>query len=313
VSDTDLVPAASVPVRPAATVMLLRDGDDGVEVFMLQRTLSAAFARGQYVFPGGKVDGDDHADEFEPFCDGLDDGAASARMGLDHGGLAWLVAAIRECFEEAGVLLARPSDGADIVRFDDPEVEGRFNSARHEVHDGTRSLVEVCEAEGLVLLTDRIHLVDHWITPVGERRRFDTRFFVAAAPEAQEPLHDDKETIASLWVRPVDALAMWKAGELQMFPPTVASLRFLEPFDSAAAAVEASEAVGVPQPILPRILLDGEGRIVGVRMPHEEGYADTPLPEHVIGGQRVDKPRSSGPTPVATRRGRSPDEPSPLG
>jgi 8-oxo-dGTP pyrophosphatase MutT (NUDIX family) len=290
VSSTDLVPAAAVPVRPAATVMLVRDAPAGPEVFMLQRTLSAAFARGQYVFPGGKVDGDDHADEFEPFCDGLDDAAASAQMGLEHGGLAWLVAAIRECFEEAGVLLARPGNGDEIVRFDSPEVEERFNAARHEVHDGTRSLVDVCATEGLVLLTDRIHLVDHWITPVGERRRFDTRFFVAAAPEVQEPLHDDKETIASLWVRPADALAMWQAGEIQMFPPTVASLRFLEPFESAAAAVEASRTIGVPPPILPRAQLDDEGRITGVVLPGQDGYDETPLPEFVLGGQRVNKP-----------------------
>jgi 8-oxo-dGTP pyrophosphatase MutT (NUDIX family) len=99
-----------VPVRPAATVMLLRDGRAGLEVFMLQRTHSAAFARSQYVFPGGRVDDADHGVEFEPVCDGLDDGAASRRLGVERGGLAWYVAAIRECFEEAGVLLARPYD-----------------------------------------------------------------------------------------------------------------------------------------------------------------------------------------------------------
>jgi 8-oxo-dGTP pyrophosphatase MutT (NUDIX family) len=271
--------------------MLVRDGVDGLEVFMLQRTLSAAFARGQYVFPGGKVDGDDHADEFEPFCDGLDDEAASASMGLDHGGLAWLVAAIRECFEEAGVLLARSSGSHEIVRFDARDVEERFNMARHAVHDGDRSLIDVCRDEDLVLLTDRIHLVDHWITPVGERRRFDTRFFVAAAPEGQEPLHDDKETIASRWVRPADALELWRAGELQMFPPTVASLRFLGRHATAAEVVIAGREVGVPVPILPRVILDDDGRIVGVKMPTEEGYDATPLPEYVIGGPRVNAPR----------------------
>jgi 8-oxo-dGTP pyrophosphatase MutT (NUDIX family) len=290
VAGTDLVPADSVPVRPAATVMLVRDGVVGLEVFMLQRTLSAAFARGQFVFPGGKVDGDDHADGFEPYCDGLDDGTASSRMGLDHGGLAWLVAAIRECFEEAGVLLARRADSSDVVRFDSADAEARFNAARHDVHDGTRSLVDVCEAEHLVLLTDRIHLVDHWVTPVGERRRFDTRFFVAAAPEGQAPLHDDKETIASLWVRPAEAIEMWRAGELQMFPPTVASLRFLARFETAADAVEGARAVGIPPRILPRVRLDEDGRIVGVTMPHDDGYDDTPLPEFVIGGPRVNRP-----------------------
>lgn len=278
--------AASVPVRPAATVMLVRDGADGLEVFMLQRTLSAAFARGQYVFPGGKVDDADHGEEFEPICDGLDDATASARMGLASGGLAWLVASIRECFEEAGVLLARPTGSDEIVAFDDADAAARFNAARHEIHDGTRSLVDLCRAEDLQLLTDRIHLVDHWITPVGERRRFDTRFFVAAAPEGQEPLHDDKETIASLWVRPADALDMWRAGELQMFPPTVASLEFLLPHADVAAATAAAEAVGVPATVLPRIVLDDEGRVRGIRRPGDEAYDDTPVPEYVIGHPR---------------------------
>jgi len=248
---------------------------------MLQRTLSAAFARGQYVFPGGKVDDADHGEAFEPICDGLDDPEASAQMGLAHGGLAWLVAAIRECFEEAGVLLARPADGDEIVRFDGAEVEARFNSARYQIHDGSLSLVDLCVSEDLLLLTDRVHLVDHWVTPVGERRRFDTRFFVALAPEAQEPLHDDAETIASLWVRPTDAIQMWKAGELQMLPPTVVSLKFLESHATAAEALAAAEAVGVPPVVLPRIVMK-DGRIVGVRRPGDPDYDSTPEPEFVL-------------------------------
>ena len=205
--------------------MLVRDGDDGLEVFMLQRTHSASFARSQYVFPGGKVDDADHAADLEPVCDGLDDATASAQMGLDRGGLAWLVASIRECFEEAGVLLARRRDADEIVRFEDDATQERFNTARHAIHEGERSLIDLCAEEDLLLLTDRVVLVDHWVTPVGERKRFDTRFFVAAAPEAQEPLHDDKETIASLWVRPADALQRLADGELSMFPPTIASIK----------------------------------------------------------------------------------------
>jgi 8-oxo-dGTP pyrophosphatase MutT (NUDIX family) len=286
VSDTDempaRVPAASVPVQPAATVMLVRDGDEGLEVFMLQRTLSAAFARGQYVFPGGKVDEADHGEAFEPICDGLDDDDASARMGMASGGLAWLVAAIRECFEEAGVLLARRRGENHVVRFAGADVADRFNAARHAIHEGARSLVDLCTEEDLLLLTDRIHLVDHWITPVGERRRFDTRFFVAAAPEEQEPLHDDKETIASLWVRPADALDMWRAGELQMFPPTVASLEFLRPHADVDSAVAAAAAVGIPSVVTPRIVLDDAGRVTGIRRPGDADYDTTPEPEFVI-------------------------------
>lgn len=281
-SDTDQVPAASVPVQPAATVMLVRDEADGLEVFMLQRTLSAAFARGQYVFPGGKVDDADHGEAFEPICDGLDDATASARMGMASGGLAWLVAAVRECFEEAGVLLARRRDEDHVVRFGEATVAERFNTARHAIHDGDRSLVDLCADEDLLLLTDRIHLVDHWVTPMGERRRFDTRFFVAAAPEDQEPLHDDKETIASRWVRPADALDLWRGGELQMFPPTVAALEFLLPHDDVEAAVAAASAVGVPPVITPRIVLDGSGRIVGIRRPGDPDYDTTTEPQFVI-------------------------------
>ncbi len=274
--------AIDVPVRPAATVMLLRDGERGLEVFMLQRTLSAAFARGMFVFPGGRVDDADHAADFEPVCDGLDDVAASHRMGIERGGLAWLVAAIRECFEEAGVLLARREADDHVIRFDDDATIERFNAARHAVHDGQRSLVEVCAAEGLVLLVDRLHLVDRWLTPLGEQRRFDTRFFVTAAPQSQVPLHDDNETIASLWVRPDDAVSAFAAGELQMFPPTLACLRRLADYATAAEALDGASRSGVPTLVEPRLVLSEDERVLDVRLPGDDGYESTPIPTHVV-------------------------------
>lgn len=274
--------AADVPIRPAATVMLLRERDRGPEVFMLQRTLDATFARGQYVFPGGRVDDADHAADFEPICDDLDDATASVRLGLAHGGLAWLVATIRECFEEAGVLLARHRASGDVVSFDDPDVAARFGAARHAVHGGERSLVDLCAAEDLLLLTDRLHYIAHWLTPVGERRRFDTRFLVAEAPASQEPLHDDIETIASQWVRPGDALAMWERGEIQMFPPTVSCLRFLAAFASVDDAIAASRAIGVPERITPRLVFDADERITAVLVPGDDGFDDAPVPEYVL-------------------------------
>ncbi len=276
------VRADSIPVRPAATVMLVRDGSDGLEVFMMQRTMSAAFARGAYVFPGGKVDDADHAEVFEPICDGLDDAAASARLGLDHGGLAWMVAAIREVFEEAGVLLARRAGDDDVVDLDDPDVAARYNDARHAVHEGELSFAAFCADEALLLLVDRLQFVDHWVTPVGEKRRFDTRFLIAAAPPAQHPLHDDKETIDSLWVSPDEALRLWEGGELQMLPPTLASLHFLAGHGSAAAAVDAAEASGVPPTVLPKMIVDTEGRITGIIRPGQSGYDDAPEPEFVL-------------------------------
>ncbi|NBY57723.1 MAG: hypothetical protein EBQ57_05295 [Actinobacteria bacterium] len=148
---------------------------------MLQRTLRAAFARGMYVFPGGRVDDADAAAELEHFCVGMTDAEASTQLQLPHGGLAYWVAAIRECFEEAGVLLARREAEADFVAFDSPEVIAHFNELRTTVHDGNLSLLQLCRNERLVLAVDQIKYVSHWITPVGEARRFDTRFFVARA------------------------------------------------------------------------------------------------------------------------------------
>ena len=156
----------TVPVREAATVMLVRDGDDGLEVFMLRRTLDAAFAGGMYVFPGGRLDDADRTPEVYGLCDGLSDADASGMLGVPSGGLAFWVAAIRECFEEAGVLLARAA-GGDVVRFDDPEIASRFTGHRHAVHDGALSVVDLCATEELRLLTDSIRYVSHWITPIG--------------------------------------------------------------------------------------------------------------------------------------------------
>lgn len=262
----------TVPVKPAATVMLVRDADaGGIEVFMLRRALGAVFAGGMYVFPGGRVDDADHADELEPICDGIDDVTASGVLQIPRGGLAYWVAAIRECFEEAGVLLARHVDGP-VVRFDDEAVAERFNRARLAVHGGDLSLSTLCADEQLMLTTAGIHYVSHWITPVGEARRFDTRFFVARAPQAQEPLHDDHETIESLWVRPADALDRFARGDLGMFPPTVRNLEFLAPHDTADDVLAAAAQVGTPPVILPKLRVDAEGKVTGIAMPGDADY-----------------------------------------
>jgi 8-oxo-dGTP pyrophosphatase MutT (NUDIX family) len=263
-----------VPVKPAATVMLVRDDHvtKDIEVFMLRRTLKAAFAGGMYVFPGGKLDDIDDGAHIESHCEGLTDKEASALLQVQRGGLAYWVAAIRECFEEAGVLLARRADTGETVRFDDPEVAARFEVYRHDIHEGRLGLHELCDKENLRLSTDAIRYVSHWITPVGEVRRFDTRFFLARAPQAQDPLHDNGETIESLWVSPTEALARFKRGELAMIPPTLRNLEFLVPHFTADEALLAATKVGVPPAILPRLRVDSEGKVTGVVMPDEPGY-----------------------------------------
>ena len=264
----------TVPVKPAATVLLVRDADaGGVEVFMLRRTFNAAFASGMFVFPGGKVDDVDGVDEIAELCDGLTDSHASALLGIASGGLAYWVACIRECFEEAGVVLARHESTGDVVRFDDDATAKRFEEERENIHDGSVALLDLCKREGLRLTTDDIHYVSHWITPMGEKRRFDTRFFIARAPQAQEPLHDDGETIESFWISPQEAIERAHEKDLMLMPPTKANIEFLLPYKTADEVLEAAAQVGMPQTILPKLKIDSDGRVVGIAMPGDPEYA----------------------------------------
>jgi 8-oxo-dGTP pyrophosphatase MutT (NUDIX family) len=230
-------------VRDAATVMLVRDRAGSMEVFMLLRNPRSAFIAGAHVFPGGAVDEADRHADLAAVCGGRSEAEASAVLGIPSGGLAYWVAAVRESFEEAGVLLARTADG-EVVRFDDPSVEARFAIHREDVDRGRRRLVDVCVEEGLVLDVDAIHYFGHWITPPGLTRRYDTRFFVARAPAAQVPLHDDREAVDHLWVRPADALALGEEGELELILPTIRNLVAISRFERAddlLAAAAASE------------------------------------------------------------------------
>jgi 8-oxo-dGTP pyrophosphatase MutT (NUDIX family) len=259
----DLDAEPNTPVHPAATVMLLRDTAEGPEVFMLRRTTSAAFARGAYVFPGGRVDDTDSATELEPYCRGLDDAAASDTLGLDAGGLAFWVAAVRECFEEAGVLLGSRRSGAPL---------DLTNGERDDVHDGALSMAELCSRHDLELDVGDVLYVAHWVTPRGESRRFDTRFFLAAAPVDQDPLHDDSETIASRWYRPADALAAMNAREVMLMPPTIAMLEMLGQHQTTAEAIDSARRAGPPPRIEPRLRLRPDGKFAGVSLPGDPDY-----------------------------------------
>jgi 8-oxo-dGTP pyrophosphatase MutT (NUDIX family) len=240
----------AVPTRDGATVMLVRDGshaDRPLEVFMLRRHPRTAFGS-VHVFPGGVVDATDRAPDLDTVCPDLTDGAASARLGMEAGGRAYWIAAIRESFEEAGVLLARGVDG-EPVRFDGhADVQARFDDHRRAVHSGERSLLEVLQAERLVLTVDCVHYFAHWITPEGEPKRFDTRFFLARAPEGQAYAHDDAELIGSEWVRPGDALERHRTGDFPLIGPTSVCLRDIGRFstcDELLASHELTQA-GTP-------------------------------------------------------------------
>jgi hypothetical protein len=143
------------------------------------------------------------------------------------------------------------------------------------VHEGTVDLLDLCDEHRLRPAIDDLVRVSHWITPVGESsRRFDTRFFIAVAPPGQSSRHDDNETIASTWIRPADALLQEASGELMMMPPTVKSLEFLAVHPDAASVMTSARSLARPQPIVPQLRLNAEGRIIGVSLPGDDDYAD---------------------------------------
>ena len=225
------------PIRPAATVMLVRDASTGIEVFLLRRTTSAAFASGMFVFPGGRVDAEDHFDKYRAVCVGPDDAqqVQATALGSDH--LGYWVAAIRECFEEAGLLLAYDRHG-DLLRFDGERQALRFDALRGPLHAGSLDLHQICEAEGLQLAVDRVHLFNRFVTPPGRPRRFDTRFFVAAAPPGQQGSHDREETIDSAWLTPRAALRQQADGGLGLMRVTRRQLEAIAGFDSVEALLQ---------------------------------------------------------------------------
>jgi 8-oxo-dGTP pyrophosphatase MutT (NUDIX family) len=259
----------TIPVRDAATVMLVRDGDAGLEVFMLRRNLRSDFVGGAYVFPGGAVDSADAADDVAPFCAPLTDVEASRILDIDQGGLAFWVAAVRESFEEAGLLLASAADGSPI-RFDSIEVADVYARHRELVDTGQRRLVDVCAEEALTLNVSDMHYFSRWITPLGAPRRYDTRFFVAHPPEGQVPAHDNREVIENLWIRPQDALDRFAAGEFELIFPTARSLEALARFDVAEDVVNYAANLAAVEAVLPTIVESDHGlRIV---LPGDEVY-----------------------------------------
>jgi len=285
--------AVAVVARPASTIIVLRDGEHRtapLEVLMLRRNVRTEFAGGAHVFPGGAVDAEDaHA---ATWCDGLDDAQASAALHLGSGGLAYWVAAVRECFEEAGLLFARSRPGAALLGDGDAVLSSCLRAHRQALNAHRCSISEVCAAEGIVLALDRVHYFAHWITPKGAPRRYDTRFFVAAAPEGQTPAHDAGETVAHDWLRPADALEAHRSGEIVLILPTIRNLQALERFSTVAEALEAAARLEDVPAIEPRVVMGEDG--MTLLLPGDPGY-DDPGPEDLGAGD----PARSVPSGVA--------------
>jgi 8-oxo-dGTP pyrophosphatase MutT (NUDIX family) len=248
--------------------MLVRDGAAGLEVFMVRRNLNADFVGGAYVFPGGTVDPDDRDPDMTAWCGDATDADASTRLGVETGGLAAWITAVRECFEETGVLLARHASG-EPLRIDEPGAAERFAEHRAAVTRGERSLADVCRTERLQLALDRIVYFAHWITPELSPRRYDTRFFVAEAPEGQQMAHAPGELIGQAWVRPADALDRHRRGDFDLILPTIRNLEAIGRYDRADDLLEAAARLTAIPTMMPRLVPDDDGfRLV---LPGEHG------------------------------------------
>ena len=226
--------------RPAATLLLLREANPAPEVFMLQRTSKAAFLPGAFVFPGGALDEDDASERAARRVRGLDDKQASTRMGLSSGGLAYWIAAARECFEESGILLVFDSKDLPI----DPRRAENLEPFRNELNAGSLQFSEFLEKEDLYIHAHEIAYYSHWITAPGRPRRFSTRFFVACAPEGQHGAHDRSETVHSVWISPREAIERGKRGEIELIFPTRSTLSDLASIQTPRAVLEHARSLG---------------------------------------------------------------------
>jgi 8-oxo-dGTP pyrophosphatase MutT (NUDIX family) len=248
--------------RPAAALVLLRDreegaSDGGVEVFMVRRHIQSDFAPDVFVFPGGTVKAEDRALESNAPSPATPDVPTALGAGFR-------AAAIRECFEEAGVLLARR--GEQPILFAGADAE-RFAEYRAQLQRKATTLNEIVAREDLTLMTDALLRWAHWITPEAWPKRFDTHFFLAQAPEGQLAAHDDLETTESVWITPEVALSGFEAGAFPLVFATVHQLRALSELASYAAAWERFAGL-TPETIMPRIV--ERAGVSVILMPGEE-------------------------------------------
>ncbi len=246
-------PRKPADLRPAATVLLLRDGKDGIEVLMTRRSTTASFAPGAYVFPGGGIDA----------ADAQAHAQSTRRATQSDLHLTQAIAAIRESFEELGVLLARRPDGSHASALDIAALDRKAAFARQ------------CAERGLVLAGDDVFVLAHWITDRDLPRRFDVPFLVARMPEDQQPVADEAEQFEPVWIRPADALAKHKAGDFFIIFPTIRTLERLQTYADVAAVLQACALEKPLWTSCPRagLLAGAEARY----MEHEAPYGELAL------------------------------------
>jgi 8-oxo-dGTP pyrophosphatase MutT (NUDIX family) len=250
--------------RPAATILLLRDGANGLEVFMVVRHQAIEFAGGALVFPGGRVEeADQELAERPDDCPNPD--------GLDIDALAFRVAAIRETFEECGVLLARPHGSDDLI---DPSTLKRLEDQhRAALNAGSIGFDAVLGSEGLRPAPDLLVHFAHWITPASQAKRYDTHFFLAEAPAAHLAAHDGREAVQSIWIAPARALADTEAGKYKLVFATAKNLEKLGQSRTVREAMAAARMSAVVTVQPKGTKLESGKRLM--RIPAEAGYGGT--------------------------------------
>ena len=254
---TEETKPAEAPTVPAATVLLLRDRPDGLEVFMVVRHHQIDFASGALVFPGGKADPQD----FEPALRQLaDDGHSDDKL------FAAEVSALRETFEECGILLARDLETDKTL---DGVKLAALQKYRKPIVDHEMSFADLLEQEGLRLQCGNLGHFAHWITPAMMPKRFDTHFYAASAPEDHLALHDGHESVDSVWIKPATALAEAAEGKRTIIFPTLRNIEKLARFETVAQALDACEAEK-PVPVLPWTEKRGDDTYLCI--PPEAGY-----------------------------------------
>jgi 8-oxo-dGTP pyrophosphatase MutT (NUDIX family) len=270
--------AAPITPRPASTVLLLRDGPGGIEVLMVTRNVASDFASGALVFPGGRVDAADGKVDMLSRCRPV--------AGSDAAAMAFRVAAVRETFEEAHLLLARrPGEdrllaAGEVDRLE-ADAAARLGRPPH--------IADLLAAGGIELATDLLVPFAHWITPAGPPKRFDTHFFLAPAPADQVAAHDGHEAVDTVWISPHQAIADSEAGRVTLVFATRMNLAKLGRSRSVAEALAAARADAIVT-VCPEVIEAPEGKIL--RIPAAAGYGITEMPAGLTARAWV--PRGTG-------------------
>jgi 8-oxo-dGTP pyrophosphatase MutT (NUDIX family) len=252
---------------PAATLVLLRDRPGGgIETLLIQRHHASRFAAGAFVFPGGKLEAEDASTEAVHWCRGLDARTAAQRLDLPDPAtaLGYWIGAIREAFEEVGILLADGPSGRPLTMD-----ASRLHAYRQACQRDPLMFWQMLRAEGLRLATDRLVYFAHWVTPEEQPLRFDTRFFAAPMPAGQTAMADEREIVAVRWMAPGEALTAMRRGEISLRLPTAKNLALFEGASGVAQALGRLAGREVA-PIRPRLISEPGGpRAV---LPGEPGY-----------------------------------------